>query len=251
MSTYNALLEFYYNGEMTWWERWGYFIVMAIVGVVATVVACLVAGPCGAAASLATVGASLGKIISGTLIGAAISLTVGGVVAGIQSAVTGHGFWQGFAKSVQDNFLEAVVTSFAFSAVTVALSNVIQHYQCFKEGTLVETEDGLKPIEEIEIGDKVLAYNEETGDQAYKEVVRLFRNTTEEWYHIYANGEEIVCTGGHPFYLANLDKFAPTRELKFITPLAFRQYLCYNTSEKVCLQGHFHGVLQRAALICA
>lgn len=139
---------------------------MAIVGVVATVVACLVAGPCGAAASLATVGASLGKIISGTLIGAAISLTVGGVVAGIQSALTGHSFWQAFGEYASENYDDILITSFAVTAVSVAASNIIQCFNCFKEGTLVETEDGLKPIEEIEIGDKVLAYDEETGEQA-------------------------------------------------------------------------------------
>ena len=56
-------------------------------------------------------------------------------------------------------------------------------------------------MEGIEVGDKVLAYDETTGEQAYKEVVRLFRNETDEWYHITANGEELVCTGGHPFFV--------------------------------------------------
>ena len=40
---------------------------------------------------------------------------------------------------------------------------------------MVETEEGLKPIEKIEVGDKVLAYDEQTGEQAYKPVVQLFR----------------------------------------------------------------------------
>ena len=31
---------------------------------------------------------------------------------------------------------------------------------------------------------------------------------------MYVNGEEIVCTGGHPFYVVGLDKFLPARELK-------------------------------------
>lgn len=47
--------------------------------------------------------------------------------------------------------------------------------------TLVETEAGVKPIEEIQAGDLVLAYDEETGEQAYKPVVRLFRNQSREW----------------------------------------------------------------------
>ena len=33
--------------------------------------------------------------------------------------------------------------------------------------------------------------------------MQLFRNTTDEWYHVHVNGEEIVCTGGHPFYVLN------------------------------------------------
>ena len=69
--------------------------------------------------------------------------------------------------------------------------------------TLVETAEGLKPIEEIEVGDKVLAYDEATGEQAYKPVVQLFRNETTAWYHIRASAEEIICTGGHPFYVLN------------------------------------------------
>ena len=72
---------------------------------------------------------------------------------------------------------------------------------CFIAGTKVKTEDGYKNIEEVEVGDKVLAYDEETGKQAYKEVVRLFRGKTDEWYHVFVEGEEIVCTGGHRFYV--------------------------------------------------
>lgn len=80
--------------------------------------------------------------------------------------------------------------------------------QCFKEGTLVETEEGLKPIEDIEVGDKVLAYDEVTGEQAYKPVVRLFRNSTEEWQYVYIEGETnpIISTPGHKYYLPNNNK---------------------------------------------
>ena len=49
-------------------------------------------------------------------------------------------------------------------------------------------------------------YDEETGEKTYKPVVRLSRSTTKEWYHIRVNGEEIVCTGGHPFYVLNAEE---------------------------------------------
>ena len=70
-----------------------------------------------------------------------------------------------------------------------------------------------KPIEEIEVGDEVLSYDEETGEQGYKPVVRLFRNQTKEWYHVFVDGEEIRCTGEHPFYVKGKG-FIPAKGLK-------------------------------------
>ena len=51
------------------------------------------------------------------------------------------------------------------------------------------------------MGDKVLAYNEETGEQAYKPVVHLFRNTSKDWIGLTVNNTEIVSTPGHKYYL--------------------------------------------------
>ena len=208
-STFLPTLDFYYDGEYkTWWEENGWLVMLIAGGAIAAIACALAVPTCGA--SLATVmgaiGTTLANIALETAIGAAISLAIGGTIAGIQAALTGHGFWQAFEDSVTENFVDAVVTSFAVAAITVAVGNFITRKHCFKEGTLVETEDGLKPIEEIEVGDKVLAYDEETGEQAYKPVVQLFRNTTEEWYHVRVNEEEIVCTGGHSFYVLNAEE---------------------------------------------
>ena len=78
----------------------------------------------------------------------------------------------------------------------------------------METDNGPKTIEDIEVGDKVLAYDQHTGKQAYKKVTRLFRNKTDKWYHVNVNEEDIVCTAGHPFYVADIDKFVPAKDLK-------------------------------------
>ena len=72
---------------------------------------------------------------------------------------------------------------------------------CFVAGTLVTTADGFKPIEEIEVGDKVLSEDESTGEVAYKKVYATSVSETNEFFHIHVNGEEIVATGTHPFYV--------------------------------------------------
>ncbi|CAH1207671.1 hypothetical protein PAECIP111893_02752 [Paenibacillus plantiphilus] len=72
---------------------------------------------------------------------------------------------------------------------------------CFTAGTKVLTDEGEKPIEEIEVGDKVLSRNEETGEQAYKEVVQLFQKTSESIYSIRIGDQTIEATGNHPFWV--------------------------------------------------
>ena len=75
---------------------------------------------------------------------------------------------------------------------------------CFVAGTLVTTEDGQEPIEEIEVGDKVLSENELTGEVAVKTVTETYVNETDELVHIGVNGETISATPSHPFYVDKL-----------------------------------------------
>ncbi len=72
---------------------------------------------------------------------------------------------------------------------------------CFVAGTLVTTEDGSKPIEEIQVGDKVLSEDETTGEVAVKTVTETYVNETDELVHIGVNGETISATPSHPFYV--------------------------------------------------
>ncbi|MED1919775.1 polymorphic toxin-type HINT domain-containing protein, partial [Bacillus thuringiensis] len=72
---------------------------------------------------------------------------------------------------------------------------------CFTAGTKVLTDEGEKPIEEIEVGDKVLAKDDETGEMAYKEVEWLFQRDVEATYNITVSGEVITTTDEHPFWI--------------------------------------------------
>lgn len=84
--------------------------------------------------------------------------------------------------------------------ITGAISGAATSGACFIAGTLVQAENGEKPIEEIEVGDYVWAYDEYTKDTALKRVVETYINETDELMHIFVSGEEIICTPSHPFY---------------------------------------------------
>jgi hypothetical protein len=72
----------------------------------------------------------------------------------------------------------------------------------FSPGTLVHAEDGLRPIEEISIGDLVWATNPETSEQELKTVTHLIQGDREyELFLItFENGEVITVTADHSFF---------------------------------------------------
>lgn len=89
---------------------------------------------------------------------------------------------------------------------------------CFTAGTLVHTKDGLKAIQNIQVGDYVLSRPESgEGAVAYKRVSKTFRFEQKEvWYLAYiAFGkdhsfspdpgvETVVATANHPFWVVGL-----------------------------------------------
>lgn len=74
---------------------------------------------------------------------------------------------------------------------------------CFTAGTKVMTDEGEKPIEEIEVGDKVLAKSEfdENGELAYKEVTALYTNYRNDIIKLYIGDLLIETTDNHPFWV--------------------------------------------------
>ena len=71
---------------------------------------------------------------------------------------------------------------------------------CFVAGTIIKAAEGDVPIENIQVGDYVYAHNPETRETELKPVVNTFVNEATELVHVFADGEEIICTNEHPFY---------------------------------------------------
>jgi len=71
---------------------------------------------------------------------------------------------------------------------------------CFVAGTMVQTDKGLKNIEEIEYDDKVLTHT-----NTYHKVLQpMKRGYAGELYHIKSANGEIICTPEHPFFVREL-----------------------------------------------
>ena len=74
--------------------------------------------------------------------------------------------------------------------------------QCFTGDTLVSTESGLRPIEDIQAGDYVWSENTETGEKELKKVLAVTVTETDQLVHVITgNGTEINTTENHPFYM--------------------------------------------------
>ena len=101
----------------------------------------------------------------------------------------------------------AVVTKVAKQVVKKA-SKVIKKTSgnacnCFTAGTKVLTDEGEKNIEDIEVGDKVLAKDENNpdGELAYKEVTALYRNQRDDIIKLHVGERIIETTDNHPFWV--------------------------------------------------
>ncbi len=73
---------------------------------------------------------------------------------------------------------------------------------CFAAGTLVRTIEGPRPIQSIEVGDKVLCQDVSTGALEFQPVLATHRDEPASTFRITAGGESIVVTGLHRFWKA-------------------------------------------------
>ncbi|WP_444435412.1 polymorphic toxin-type HINT domain-containing protein, partial [Ruminococcus bicirculans (ex Wegman et al. 2014)] len=72
---------------------------------------------------------------------------------------------------------------------------------CFVAGTLVMAVAGMVAIEKIKSGDKVISTDPETFETAEKTVLETYIREVNKLVHLTINGEEIITTFDHPFYV--------------------------------------------------
>jgi hypothetical protein len=72
---------------------------------------------------------------------------------------------------------------------------------CFPAGTLIRTQTGLMPIEMLQLGDRVLSQDQDTGELSYRLVVRTTLRPPTKFARLKFANEEMTATVGHPFWV--------------------------------------------------
>ncbi len=123
-------------------------------------------------------------------------------VSGRESSTDPHEWWQWWSDYTDTQAASAkTVTVVEEQESTVSTyTPVFKRTSCFAAGTPVWTETGLKPIEKLKIGDRVLAKDVETGELTYKPVLKTTVRPPRELTTLKFDEETIVCTGGHRFW---------------------------------------------------
>lgn len=89
-------------------------------------------------------------------------------------------------------------------AITGFITRGMTSNHSFVAGTVVATISGFIAIENIQEGDYVLSEDPETKDVTYKRVLETYINDAYELIHLNIDGEELVTTPAHPFYVKNV-----------------------------------------------
>ena len=125
---------------------------------------------------------------SGILMGALKGALSGGLIGGLSSWASGGSFWEGFK--------DGVVTGAIFGGVFGGLGAAGEFLGNAKAVSLFA-------IEKIKSGDKVISTDPETMKTSPKTVLETYIREVTTLVHLTVNGEEIITTIDHPFYVKN------------------------------------------------
>lgn len=144
-------------------------------------IACFFAGAADASFSFATKGAAFGA-----------------AMGAVKNAIKSHG-------DIEETFygaLEDSADGYMWGAIFGAVEGGWNSKFCFTEDTTISTQNGLLPINQLSVGDKVYSFDEDTATYGYKDITQVITNTSDELIEISVGDDLIKSTPKHP-YLTN------------------------------------------------
>ncbi len=189
-----------------WWEDWGSKLVAAIADI-----ADMISTIAGILAIIVAFIPVVGTALAGVLIVIAAVAAIVSAVANITLAATGERSWAEAGIAIAGAALSLIGLGGAAKAATGLAKGIskgalksgktckLGFGACFVAGTPVLTVDGIKPIEDIVVGDKVWTRNLQTGLDELQLVAETFVHQTLALYHLTINGSVVSTTAEHPF----------------------------------------------------
>jgi hypothetical protein len=89
-----------------------------------------------------------------------------------------------------------------FAAPTPPVFGIVAAADCFAAGTAVHAADGVRPIESIRPGDRLLSQDTDTGSLAYRPVLAVHRTPDVATMRVKTDDETITTTTYHRFWVA-------------------------------------------------
>ena len=156
----------------------------------------------GAAGNFVRCGTALGKAVKGT---AAVTKVLSIGMGGFDTlAMADRYFGSGNIAALNSKLHESKAYNIfqtGVTAVAIFTGGMTTTMKCFVAGTLVLTVNGLVAIEAIKQGDIVYAANADTLKVSPRRVLETFVRETSHLVHLTVNGETIVSTFDHPYYV--------------------------------------------------
>ena len=119
--------------------------------------------------------------------------------------------WQAFLNDDAPLCITVTSLTHGFQLPLDAAECLPSSHACFVAGTLVHTDKGLVPIDQIKVGDMVLSRDENNpdGENAYKRVLSTFKSAEKQRiiYQSYITEDGygyLFCTEDHPFWADRL-----------------------------------------------
>lgn len=129
----------------------------------------------------------------------------------------------------------------------MAIKLLIGGSPCFVAGTMVRTENGIKPIENITIGEKVLTHN-----CRYKTVTQVMSRVVSSTMLVSAENcaEKIECTAEHPFYVRQMQRKFEQRNREYTRHLS-AEFYWLSPNKFVKKLNNSGGIAEQTYLTCA
>lgn len=198
----SAAIQKHQNGSVDWGQ-------VAVDGAIGGV-AGLAGGGAGVAALRAGSRAGMNCLGRNVMTGAAAGMAEGGVAGGLSYATSGQPLTvAGLARATGGGMVAGGLTGGAAGGALTKVSGAA----CFVAGTRVLLGDGSsKAIEDVVIGDEVLAADPDTGGTVAKPVVDTYVHHDVETFDVETTDGIVTSTAEHPFYVDGLG-WTPVRDL--------------------------------------